>query len=72
MPFAEILSIVENKIHNTVLETDLKQWRICLQQPRHGRCLDVHPSADEWIRKLGTYTQWNINQLLKRMHLNQF
>lgn len=50
MPFADVLSIVENKIHNNVLETDLKQWHICLQQPRHGRYLDVHPSADEWIR----------------------
>ena len=33
------------------------------------------PSADDWIRKLWyicTYTQWNITQLLKRMHLNQF
>ena len=30
------------------------------------------PSADEWIRKLGTYTWWNITQPLKRTHLNQF
>ena len=30
------------------------------------------PTADEWIRKCGTYTQWNITQLLKRIHLNQF
>ena len=30
------------------------------------------PSADEWIRKLGTYTQWSITQPLKRMPLNQF
>ena len=30
------------------------------------------PSADEWIESCGPYTQWNINQLLKRMHLNQF
>ena len=29
------------------------------------------PSADKWIRKLW-YTQWNITQLLKRMHLDQF
>ena len=29
------------------------------------------PSADEWI-SCGTYTQWNITQLLKRTHLNQF
>ena len=29
------------------------------------------PSADKWIRKLW-YTQWNITQPLKRMHLNQF
>ena len=30
------------------------------------------PSADEWIRKLCTYTPWNITQPLKRIHLNQF
>ena len=30
------------------------------------------PSADEWIRKLGTYRQWSITQPLKRIHLNQF
>ena len=30
------------------------------------------PSADEWIRKFGTYTQWSITQPLKRIHLNQF
>ena len=30
------------------------------------------PSADKWIRKHGTYTQWNIAQPLKRIHLNQF
>ena len=35
---------------------------------KQPRCL----SADEWIRKCGTYTQWNITQLLKRMHLSQF
>ena len=23
------------------------------------------PSTDEWIRKLGTYTQWSITQPLK-------
>ena len=30
------------------------------------------PSADEWVRKLRSYTQWNITQPLKRIHLNQF
>ena len=30
------------------------------------------PSADEWIRKLGTYTPWSITQPLKRIHLNEF
>ena len=32
------------------------------------------PSAGEWIKKLcyGTYTQWNITQPLKWIHLNQF
>ena len=30
------------------------------------------PLIDEWIKKFGTYTQWNISQPLKRIHLNQF
>ena len=45
----------------TALFTIGRTWK----QPR---C----PSADEWIRKCGTYTQWNITQPLKRIHLNQF
>ena len=47
----------------TVLFTIARTWK----QP-------IFPSADKWIRKLscGTYTQWNITQLLKRMHLNLF
>ena len=42
------------------LFTIARTWK----QPRY-------PSADEWIRECGTYTQWNITQLLKKMHLNQ-
>ena len=38
------------------LFTIARTWK----QPRY-------PSADEWIRECGTYTQWNITQLLKRM-----
>ena len=30
------------------------------------------PSTDKWIRNCGTYTQWNITHLLKRMHLSWF
>ena len=30
------------------------------------------PSADKWIRKLWSNTQWSITQPLKRIHLNQF
>ena len=30
------------------------------------------PSADEWKKSCGTYTQWSITQPLKRIHLNQF
>ena len=30
------------------------------------------PSADKWIRKFCTYKQWDIIQLLKRMHLSWF
>ena len=44
----------------TALFTIARTWK----QPRCAL-------ADEWIRKLCTYTQWNIIQLLKRMHLNQ-
>ena len=44
-----------------VLFTIARTWK----QPR---C----PSADEWIRKCGTYTQWIITWLKKRMHLSQF
>ena len=43
------------------LFTTARTWK----QPR---C----PSADEWIKSCGTYTQWNIIQPLKRMHLNPF
>ena len=35
------------------------------KQPRH-------PSTDEWIKKFGTYTQWNIIQQQKGTHLSQF
>ena len=36
---------------------------------KQARC----PSADEWIRKLWCiYTEWNITQPLKRIHLNPF
>ena len=45
----------------TALFTIARTWK-------QSRCL----SADEWIRKLGTYTQWSITQPLKRTHLNQF
>ena len=38
----------------TTLLTIARTWR----QPK---C----PSADEWVRKLCTYTKWNITQLLK-------
>ena len=55
----------ERDTHNPVfiaaLFTIARTWK----QPR---C----PSADEWIRKCGTYTQWIITWLKKRMHLSQF
>ena len=46
---------------SAALFTTARTWK----QPR---C----PSADEWIRKLCTYKQWNITQLFKRTHLSQF
>ena len=30
------------------------------------------PLIDEWIKKCGTYTQWNITQPYKGTHLSQF
>ena len=30
------------------------------------------PLTDEWIKKCGTYTQWNITQPLKGTRLSQF
>ena len=51
-----------NPMFIAALFTIARTWK----QPR---C----PSADEWIRKLSiTYTQWNITQPLKTIHLNQF
>ena len=47
-----------NVHHSTVYNS--QPWK----QPRF-------PPADEQISKCGTYTQWNITQLLKRTHLNQ-
>ena len=37
----------------------------------HGSNLDVHRQTNGW-ESCGTYTQWNVTQPLKRMHLNQF
>jgi len=39
---------------------------IIARKRKQPRC----PLADEWI-SWGTYTQWSITQLLKRVHLNQ-
>ena len=44
-----------------------------LQQPRHGRNLNVHRQRNGY-RRYGTYTQWNVTQPLKRMkecHIQQ-
>ena len=43
----------------------------CLQQLGHGSNLDVLWQMNGY-ESCGTYTQWNITQLLKEMHLNQF
>ena len=34
--------------------------------------MDKKKEEEEEEESCGTYTQWNITQLLKRMHLNQF
>ena len=41
-----------------------------LQQPGHGSNLDVRQQMNGY-RNRGTYIQWNITQLSKRMHLSQ-
>ena len=41
----------------------------CLQQLGHGSNLDVHWQMNG-KESHGTYTQWNITQLLKRTHFN--
>ena len=43
-------------------------WFTIARTWKQPRC----PSVDKWIRSFGTYTQWNITQTLKRIHLNQF
>ena len=40
-------------------------------KPEHGSNLDVHWQTNG-SESCGTYSQWNITQPLKRMHLNQF
>ena len=40
-------------------------------KPGRGSNLDVHWQMNG-SESCSTYTQWNINRLLKRMHLNQF
>ena len=42
-------------LFTAALLTIARTWK----QPRH-------PSTDEWIKKFGTYTQWNITQVIKR------
>ena len=62
----------------TLRKQELKETRVpqylsqhCLQYPGHGSNLDVHQQMNGYENG-GTYTQWNITQPLKRMHLNQF
>ena len=43
----------------------------CLQYLGHGSNLDVHWQMNG-EENCDTYTQWNITQLTKRTHLNQF
>ena len=54
-------------------ETHIPQCPIqhYLQQLGHGSNLDIHRQTNR-SESCGTYTQWNITQLLKRMHLSQF
>ena len=51
---------------NLKRHTRVPQLQHYLQELGHESNLDVHWQTN------GTYTQWSITQLLKRMHLNQF
>ena len=44
---------------------------ICISLPGHGSNLDVHQQMNG-EESHSAYTQWNITQSLKWMHLNQF
>ena len=47
------------------------QHYVYVQQPGHGSNLDAHQQMNG-KGSCSMYTQWNVTQLLKRMHLNQF
>ena len=63
----------------TLRKPELKETHVCTPVfitalftiARHGTNLDVHWQMNG-LEICGTYTQWNITQLLKRMHLSQF
>ena len=56
---------IENDIYTPMFIADLFTIARTWKQPR---C----QSSDEWIKKLGTYTQWNSTWSLKGVHLSRF
>ena len=74
LPYDPAIPLLGINTKETRIERDtctpmfIKALFIIARTWKQPRC----PSADEWIRKLGTYTQWSITQPLKRTHLNQF
>ena len=72
LPYAEAIPLVGIHSKEIKIERDtctpmfITALFIIARTWKQPRC----PSADEWIRKCGTYTQWSITQPLKRIHLN--
>ena len=43
-----------------------------LQQPRHGSKLSVHPSTEEWIKKMHTYNTMGYYSAIKKNEMTPF
>ena len=66
------MGFLKQEYWSELKETHVPQCSLqrCLQQPGHGSNLDVRQQTNGY-RNRGTYIQWNITQLSKRMHLSQ-
>ena len=68
LPYDPAIPLLGIHTEETRIEMFITALFIIGRTWKQPRC----PSADEWIRKRGSYTQWSITQPLKRIHLNQF